>query len=76
MLHETATLSGLLNEVRLRYATELLADRHIKIIDIAVATGFEHPTHLTRAFRRHTGLSPRAYRRSLDTNEAQKAAAI
>ncbi len=75
LLHENATFSGLLNEVRLRYASELLADRHIKIIDIAVATGFEHPTHFTRAFRRQTGLSPRAYRRSLDTKQVQKAPA-
>ena len=76
LLQENATFSGLFSEVRLRYATELLADGQIKIIDIAVAMGFEHPAHFTRAFRRQTGLSPRAYRRSLDTNEAQKAAAI
>ncbi len=33
-----------------------------KIIDIAYALGYEHPGHFSRAFRRVSGMSPKAYR--------------
>ena len=43
-------------------ATILLADRHLAIVDVAVASGFAHASHLARHLRRRTGLSPDAFR--------------
>lgn len=38
------------------------------ISHIAFAAGFADQSHFTRAFRRHTGLTPGAYRRTLDAH--------
>jgi AraC-like DNA-binding protein len=57
--------SALVDEARLATATRLLADRDVKIIEIALALGYSDPAHFTRAFRRWTAVSPVAYRRAL-----------
>lgn len=43
-------------------ATILLADQDLAIVDVAVAAGFAHASHLARHLRRRTGLSPNAFR--------------
>jgi AraC-like DNA-binding protein len=40
------------------------ADPSAKIIDVAMAAGYETPQHFSRAFRQLAGVSPSAYRRS------------
>jgi len=37
---------------------------HLSIGDIALEAGFFDQSHFTRAFKRHTGLTPREYRQS------------
>jgi AraC family transcriptional regulator len=37
------------------------------IIEIALACGFTHQEHMTRLFRRAVGMTPAAYRRSVQS---------
>jgi len=69
------SFSELVDRVRLRIATELLRDDGVKIIDVALATGYSDPAHFTRAFRRWTSLAPIEYRRALRSGEYARATA-
>jgi AraC family transcriptional regulator len=53
-------------ELRIRRAIELLRDTELTITQIGSRVGFNSLSHFTTTFRRHTGLSPTAYRRRLD----------
>lgn len=58
-----STYSRVLQEARFQLACTRLGDPHLKVIDIAMMTGYEGPQHFSRAFRRFTGLSPSEYRK-------------
>jgi AraC-like DNA-binding protein len=49
--------------VRVNAAARLLAETNRKTTDLAVEVGFYDHAHFSRTFRRHTGVSPAAYRR-------------
>jgi AraC-like DNA-binding protein len=49
---------------RLDHAATLLRDTRAPILDVALGVGFQDATHFARLFRRHTGLTPTAYRHS------------
>jgi transcriptional regulator GlxA family with amidase domain len=49
---------------RIRRAEELLARRKLSITEVAARCGFEDSNYFSRQFRRVTGVSPRAHRRS------------
>jgi len=51
-----------LNRYRLLQARALLENTDLQITQIALAVGFSESAHLTRAFQREVGVSPRAYR--------------
>ena len=57
------TYSDIVQEARFDIARGLLVDRSARIIDVAMAAGYESPQHFSRAFRRLTGVSPTSYRR-------------
>lgn len=57
------TYTQLVEAVRRDRACHLVADPKARMCDIAAALGFSDPSSFTRAFRRWTGLEPRAYRR-------------
>ncbi|WP_139840108.1 AraC family transcriptional regulator [Pseudoruegeria sp. SK021] len=59
------SFSDVRQEARFNAARTLLEDPKAKIIDVAIMTGYENPQHFTRAFRRHTGVTPTIYRRKL-----------
>jgi AraC family transcriptional regulator len=46
-------------------ASSLLADPATSVTQIAFNLGFSETSSFTSAFRKHTGLTPTAYRRSL-----------
>ncbi|WP_233270288.1 helix-turn-helix transcriptional regulator [Chachezhania sediminis] len=57
--------SEIVQDARFDLAREMLVDRSVRIIDIAMAVGYENPQHFARAFRRHSGVSPTLFRKSL-----------
>jgi YesN/AraC family two-component response regulator len=64
--HETGmTFLEYLRGVRIRRATVLLADRYLKITEVAYRVGFSDLSHFDRTFRRVVGRSPTEYRESL-----------
>lgn len=56
--------SRLLDQVQFERAAEMLRETDAKIIEVAHATGFENPSHFSRAFRRIAGVTPREFRQS------------
>jgi AraC-like DNA-binding protein len=52
-----------LGRLRLRLALELLADTHLSVADVAVRVGLPDLAYFSKLIARHTGHSPRAYRR-------------
>ena len=54
-----------LSSLRMEKATSLLADPTTSMTQIAFNLGFSETSSFTSAFRKHTGLTPTAYRRSL-----------
>jgi len=47
---------------RIEHAQRLLKETSVPLAQIALESGFANQSHLTRAFKRHLGLTPRAYR--------------
>jgi AraC-like DNA-binding protein len=58
------SFSEMVREARFDLARELLVDPSVRIIDVAIAAGYQNPQHFSRAFRHLAGVSPVAYRRS------------
>ncbi len=57
------TYSGLVADIRLNRARELLGDRSRPIDEIASALGYSDTANFTRAFRKRTGRTPTQYRK-------------
>lgn len=58
------SFARVVEDVRLEAACRMLGDPTRKIIEIAVDLGYSDSANFTRAFRRWTGVSPHAFRRS------------
>lgn len=54
-----------LQDLRVRQATALLANRYLRVSEIAYAVGFNDLSHFDRTFHKILGQSPTAYRASL-----------
>lgn len=52
-------------QARIRKVQEMLAGSTLPLTEIAVSAGFADQAHLTRAFRRHVGTTPAAWRRDV-----------
>jgi two-component system, response regulator YesN len=51
--------------VRIRMAMNAIGTEHQQLVDIAFAVGFQDFSTFQRAFKRHTGTTPRDYRRTI-----------
>ena len=56
------TFRGHLTAVRMDRAAELLATRRFTVREVARRVGYRQPAQFAKAFRRHRGLSPSAFR--------------
>ena len=68
LTEDQLTYSQLVARLRYQRAVQLLGDRQIKIIDIAIELGYQDAAHFTRAFKQWTGTTPQHFRRSLTGN--------
>jgi transcriptional regulator GlxA family with amidase domain len=57
-------------EIRIRLATQLLHQKGRNIDSVAIAVGYMDLTTFARAFKKCTGIGPRAYRRSRSSPQA------
>lgn len=49
---------------RLERAQQLLKETNVPLVSVALESGFANQSHLTQAFQRYLGLTPRAYRQT------------
>ena len=56
------TFISYLNNLRLRYAQELLARTDLKIYEISDRAGYNSIEHFTHTFKKNLGISPKDYR--------------
>lgn len=61
-------IGSYLRRLRLDWAATRLESSEQGISAIALAAGFADQSHFTRTFKRHTGLTPQAYRRTFGTH--------
>ena len=53
------------NETKMRRACQLISEGNHRIYEISYMLGFENAYYFTRVFRRHIGMTPTEYQRSL-----------
>jgi transcriptional regulator GlxA family with amidase domain len=61
------TFRTYLQRVRMAHAAELLRDRRLPVNRVAIAVGYRQPAQFAKAFRRHHGRPPSAYRQAAET---------
>ena len=64
LFHKTTgmTYTEYVSRVRVEKAKHLLFDPSLHVTDVAFDSGFQSLPHFERIFKRHTGLTPNAYR--------------
>jgi AraC family transcriptional regulator len=68
--HYGTTVGGALRDLRVDYAKQRLATA-APLQEIALDAGFADQSHLTRTFRRTTGVTPAAFRRALRSSRSR-----
>ena len=59
------TIGEYLQNLRVRHAIDLLANRELSLADIANTSGFADQSHFTRVFKRRTGMTPGTFRNTI-----------
>lgn len=57
------TIISYLNELRIKQAKKLLANKNFSVIDVAFEVGFNNRQNFAVAFKKYTGTTPTEYRR-------------
>ena len=61
-----------LTDVRMQVAAELLSTRALTVRDVAHRVGYRQPAQFAKAFRRHQGLAPSAFRAGADPGDEDR----
>ena len=56
------SINAYINNLRMTYAGELLADKNSYIKEVAISVGFEDQLYFSRLFKRYYGVTPSEYR--------------
>ena len=59
------TIGEYTQRLRVSYASRLLTERERELAEIAYDSGFSDQSHFNRLFKRHTGMTPAEFRRSI-----------
>jgi AraC-like DNA-binding protein len=60
-----------IRKIRIEKAIELLKQPQYTLTEIAYLTGFSDQSHFNRIFKKHTGVQPSAYRKSLQKGKTE-----
>lgn len=52
-----------INQTRIKRATAMLSDPHIKLKEVFLSCGFSNPSYFNRTFKKIQGISPKAYQK-------------
>ena len=63
--YKKQTINEYVQQLRVGHASKLLSDKEKTLADIALTCGFSDQSHFTRMFKRVTGMTPGAFRKSL-----------
>ena len=59
------TIVGYITNERIKNAKRLLAEKDLKVFDVAEMVGYSNPSYFTKIFRRFEGKTPEQYRRDI-----------
>src|SRR2546423_11148661 len=62
-----------LTKVRMQRAADLLGTRRLTVREVAQRVGYRQPAQFAKAFRRHQGLAPSAFRSTIAARPPQPA---
>ena len=60
--HYNSSFSELITTLRLNLSKKLLLESELSISQIAYEVGYRDPSYFVRTFKKHEGMTPRAYR--------------
>jgi AraC family transcriptional regulator len=67
---QNQTIAEYIQELRINYASRELLKPEVALSDVALAAGFTDQSHMTRIFKRVTGMTPGAFRAAFLTSPA------
>jgi AraC-like DNA-binding protein/mannose-6-phosphate isomerase-like protein (cupin superfamily) len=56
------TIFEYLNQIKVEFACNLLMDKSLSVLDVALDSGFNNLSHFNKQFKKITGISPKEYR--------------
>src|SRR5690554_2048093 len=70
------TIMNYITEARMQYARELIHTGKYNVSDVALLTGYKHPSHFTSVFKKHFGFKPTSLRYRAHNNPHMKKSKI
>ena len=55
--------------IRIEKAKEYMKSKNSNLTEIAFMVGYDDYTYFNKVFRKHTGISPREYKKAIETGE-------
>lgn len=61
-MHVGITIFEYLNQIKVEFASNLLMDKNLSVLDVAIDSGFNNMSHFNKQFKLITGVTPKEYR--------------